>query len=266
MKKRWNNRWGVVVFVASLILMAGPDRIANGDEPWTLFSTHGGVHVSLSGSTITTAADVMRVAPFITPPGGVRFNRIYTRFGANGALGTKISIGIYDESGNLVLSSGLITASPGNPCCSSEFIVPETFLDSQSIYFTALGFNGRVTFRPVDATSIYRSGQVTGAIVPNGLIPPSFNLNQIDGDAAAISMTLRYIAPPVSPTPSPSPFPTSTPISSWYLAAKANKTGIKSESPPLVHITSGSIPRKVWRKETRISSRGPSSQVIERSS
>ena len=167
-------------------------------KPVRSFTTHGGI--TRSGSATTEPADFVWVAPFETPAGGVEFDTMAITL-RTASANTAFSFGIYDESGKLVVSSGLIEVKAAVSDAFLEVSHERIVLEPSAIYFSGAarsdGSKGSVFFPKglVPAGPIYGRAPST---TRDGSIPPSFAPGAIAIDKWApclpITLTLQNSA------------------------------------------------------------------------
>lgn len=158
-------------------------------KPAHAFTTHGGQ--AMQATSYDFFKNLMQVAPFETPPGGVEFNKMNIELGS-GMQGDSFAFGIYDEQGKLVTNSGRINIK--DVSVSAAFLevkLPQTVrLEPSRIYYTGLARNSKnPAFRPglKPGSPVY--GFVTIPL-SDGSVPNSFDPTQIDPDERAIPLPI----------------------------------------------------------------------------
>lgn len=160
------------------------------------YATHGG-HVPGQASRAVSGAETIFVAPFHSPAGGVKFNRMTIQARPTQTVPpfeSTISYGIYDEKGHAVALSGPVVLNVTSPNLSTVS-VPATRLNPNAIYFTGWAFSndgpGPFVAKGILIPDSPFVGEIVG-IAPGGVIPGSFNLGDIQHDVSpyAISITL----------------------------------------------------------------------------
>lgn len=171
-------------------------------KPVVFYDTHGGTISTSSGTkgsfipsqTFSPLSNYMAVAPFTTPPGGVSFNRMNIFIHRIDPY-TRLSFGIYDQSGNLVVTSGrLDTGAAGYSAVYLEINNLSGQLLPSTPYFTAIMATNPVMLRNTFIPSVPLCGVV--AVTPdNGLLPQTFAVGSIQTspEVVPISITLSTI-------------------------------------------------------------------------
>ena len=159
-------------------------------KPVDYFETLGGHHLPFFGSTSGTfLANKIVVVPFSTPPGGVRFNRLALR----AAYGGISSYGIYDSSGELVIS----TAGRAPDVMGDPFVFfIEGKLAPSRIYYSA--YTSTTTVQPpirmCMVPTIPGVGRIPNGGI-NGQLPNKLDFDKIQtvADLPALSFGLYYV-------------------------------------------------------------------------
>ena len=159
-------------------------------KPFPLFTTHVG-YKTLGAAMM----DRMQVAPFITPPGGVRFNTMTTSIKIEAH--DQCSFGIYDHEGKLVISTGLVETEDTGYEGFLEIPVDEVTLQPSQVYFTGalssqvrggdlVTINWCYGIRPI---APYLFGEVD---MPdrNGRIPQEFSIDSIISKQSSVPLAI----------------------------------------------------------------------------
>ena len=201
-------------------------------QPSHNFTTHGGKVGSGYGYGRPGHPEdllVMKVAPFETPSGAVEFNKMNILVGMVPA-GTKFTFGIYDEQGQIVVSSGLISVK--DVSITNAYLdvkLSQTIkLEPAKIYYTGYA-SSNVSFDvPTGNTPV---SPVIGDIplsTNNGSIPNSFNPSTLVSNSYtnALPITLTHV--PSAPAPARQGVDATKPQIRW-IYTKQSKV-VKAES------------------------------------
>lgn len=178
-----------------------PDRFEIGSVPFALSARPVTFFTTFSGSkegggSYYRFANIMNVCPFETPPGGVEFNQMNIILFL-GMPNSAFSFGIYDESGVLVVSSGLITIKGVEMSESFLQVKHQTVkLMPSKIYYVGIARNNTGTYF---ANGLRPAAPIMGTVaIPkaDGSIPVSFSPSKIVPDTSIyyLPVTLCLVA------------------------------------------------------------------------
>lgn len=169
-------------------------------KPVKYFSTHGGSVSTGSGMRwgYTSIAKASAVAPFVTPPGGVRFNRMNIFVGI-AVANTNFSFGLYDQTGKQVVSSGKIAVgAAGFEDAYLEVKTAEFNLAPSQMYFTAILADppSNISLRNIIVPGIPLVGLIRN-MPAGGVLPATLDLKAIQvptdtAEAIPLSIELSY--------------------------------------------------------------------------
>lgn len=194
-------------------------------KPAHAFTTHGGY---IRNGNPYSYLKVMNAVPFETPPGGIEFNRMSTAV-VEGNPGQSFSFGIFDEQGNRVAYSGIITIKDVTIMDAFlEVKLAQTVkLEPSKIYYTGLAKTENINMangiRPAAASFGF-------APIPSSdfSLPTSFDPGQIDPDISAIPIPITLTLVTASPALARQNMDPDKPEIRWIIPKSPRKTAAQA--------------------------------------